>query len=110
MALLGAKGVTGRTGGAETLALGREGLELALPGEPAKGGPLELAPARGGQPHALGHRAQRQRIAPADAEAQLDHLTRVRVEPFERAADRLLLELDRHLQMREETQRRKRLG
>src|SRR5687768_7518998 len=72
--------------------LGGERLQLALFRELAERAALELAHALGRQPGPVRDLAQRQRIAAADAEAQLDDLARARVEPVERAADRLLLE------------------
>src|SRR5687767_10725724 len=76
---------------------GSERLQLALFGELAKGAAFELSHTLGGEARAIGHLAQRQRVPAANSEAKFDDLAGARVKALEGAADRLLLESERHL-------------
>src|SRR6185437_10418005 len=72
-------------------------LELALLGQTAQCPAFQLADALGREADQLGHLAQRERLATADAEAELDDPPRVRIQALEGLPDRRLLELDGHL-------------
>src|SRR5919198_5906566 len=76
---------------------GGQRLELSFLGQPAERAALELADALGREADQLGHLAEGERLAAADAEAQLDHAACIGIEALESPPDRLLLELDGHL-------------